>query len=340
MAHNKKLNQLFEKYLNNRCSADEIKKLVDYFNTVDNESQLRNLIKNELVQEDKGDLLESQVDAALDEVKVTIVNKLSKQEHGNDTQNPFAWLRVMSIAIVLIASGIFTFRSWPAIRNYYDRVKIMAAITAKGERKVITLADSTKVWLAPLGALKYPNQFRGDLREVHLEGEAFFEVAKDKKHPFIIHSKQIDTWVVGTSFMIRTFESSDQADVTVVTGIVKVSSRNLKKTVTIRPDQQAIFFKTTNSLVSLDYPEAAKLLKRKDGILIYHDISVRQVISDLTRYYNIPIIVDAKSAKCICSGEFDTQKSLQISLDQLVAAIGAKMSFQSGTYKIKGGCEW
>jgi ferric-dicitrate binding protein FerR (iron transport regulator) len=73
------------------------------------------------------------------------------------------------------------------------------------------LYDGTKIWLSPSSALQYQDQLVNSLREVTLDGEAFFEVAKDKKHPFIIHSGRMQTEVVGTSFNIKSYSTMTNA---------------------------------------------------------------------------------------------------------------------------------
>ena len=208
---------------------------------------------------------------------------------------------------------------------------------------MLQLADGTKIWLSPSSSLEYPGQFIGNLREVKLEGEAFFEVAKDNTHPFIIHSDRMDTRVVGTSFTIRSYKGQAKSDVTVVTGIVRVSSQTASGTkqveVVLKPNQRAIFNHSNGLLTSENYLNAGQMLKRKEGVLTYDGAPVQEVMADFSRYYNLQIAIESKSKNCLCYGEFDTTKPVNIVLEQLAAAINAKIVVKRDKYIIKGGCE-
>ncbi|MEO6174284.1 MAG: FecR family protein, partial [Flavobacterium circumlabens] len=104
--------------------------------------------------------------------------------------------------------------------------------------KSIKLSDGSKIYLAANSLFQYPEKFDGDERKVSLlKGNAFFEIAKDKKHPFIITSGEIKTRVVGTSFHIQL--SKSKCEVIVVTGKVNVSGKG--QSVDLVPNEQALF---------------------------------------------------------------------------------------------------
>ncbi|WP_264537287.1 FecR family protein [Flavobacterium sp. N1736] len=104
--------------------------------------------------------------------------------------------------------------------------------------KSIKLSDGSKIYLAANSSFQYPEKFNEGERKVSLlKGSAFFEVAKDKKHPFIITSRDIKTRVVGTSFHIQL--SKTKCEVIVVTGKVNVSSKG--QSVDLVPYEEALF---------------------------------------------------------------------------------------------------
>ena len=96
--------------------------------------------------------------------------------------------------------------------------------TGTAQRKTIQLPDGTQVWLSPSTLVEYPSVFEGAARKVKLSGEAFFEVAHDASHPFIITSDNIQTKVLGTSFNIQAYHNQKKIAVMVVTGKVKISN--------------------------------------------------------------------------------------------------------------------
>ena len=82
--------------------------------------------------------------------------------------------------------------------------------TRKGSKSNVQLPDGTMAWLNADSKLIYDENFRGDFREVSLEGEAYFDVVKDKTKPFIIHTKAIDIRVLGTAFNVRAYETEKE----------------------------------------------------------------------------------------------------------------------------------
>ncbi|MBB6107811.1 FecR family protein [Mucilaginibacter lappiensis] len=338
--------ELFVKYLQNRCSPDEVKQLLKYFETEQDEESLRHLINAELNFEQQGTITNSREDAVLLKIKSALIAEIRE----DNVQQPRKilpviprwlkvaafWLLVSALAAVLFNDFLFT------IKKNAVPVKLSIIKTARSERKQIVLFDGTKIWLSPSSTLEFPDQLIGNFREIKLEGEAFFEVAKDKIHPFIIHSDHMDTRVVGTSFEVQTYQGQTNYKVTVVTGIVKVSglsfAKSTREEVTLHPNQQSLFNKNNGTLKSIAYPNAQMILKRKDGILNYDSASVNDVVSDFSRYYNLQIDIENKSKSCLFSGEFDTKKPISIVLEQLAVAINANVIFQDGRYILKGGC--
>ncbi|WP_158642741.1 FecR family protein [Chitinophaga japonensis] len=142
-----------------------------------------------------------------------------------------------------------------AVKYYYsgkEHTKLDAAghtvATKPGTRKNITLPDGSSVWLNADSRLTYIGDFRGNTREVHLSGEAFFNVTKDKDRPFIIHTSAIDLRVLGTAFNVRSYESEKETETSLVSGAVEVTLRNdpLKKII-LKPKEKILVNNTVNS---------------------------------------------------------------------------------------------
>ena len=337
---------LFVKYLESRCTPEEIKRLLRYFENAENEQALRALILTELEFTEIDKKNHANIDAAVSKVRTILIKDLRQ----NRIETPvkkfrlYKWANICAVWFLLIgAVGLLINHYQGSIREFIHPVKFYTINTKKGERKSLVLVDGTKIWLSPSSTLEYPDQLTGNLREVKLEGEAFFEVAKDKKHPFVVHSGRMDTRVVGTSFNIQSFKGQLNSTVTVVTGIVKVNSKGLSnvgpQTVVLKPNHQSQFNSINGSLISINYPNANQMLKRRDGILNYNGALVQDVVVDFSRYYKLPIEIVSKSKNCLCFGEFNTNRPVNIVLEQLAAAINAKIVIKKDKYILKGGCE-
>lgn len=341
------LYSLFIKYLEGKCSPEEIRQLVLYFDDSNQEEVLESLIRAELGFTNSEGTDERKINAAVSRVKSIIFHEIKERENVFKNEkfkskfNIQKWMKIAALWLVCITSGLF-------IVNYYFKHRVTSpilklAITQAGQRKLLQLYDGTKVWLSPSSSLEYQDQLIGNFREVKLEGEAFFEVAKDKIHPFIIHSRQMDTRVVGTSFNIQSYKDQSRFSVTVVTGIVKVSGYNsshkILKEVTLKPLEKSYLDIKKNTLKAIECPSAVQMLKRKEGILTYDGTPVSEVIQDFSRFYNAKIVIESKSRGCLCYGEFNTTRPLKIVLEQLALAINAKVFSEGDKIILKGGCE-
>ena len=98
--------------------------------------------------------------------------------------------------------------------------------TKAGDKANITLPDGSKVWLNGDSRITYAEDLKNKIREVHLTGEAFFEVARDKTRPFIIHTRMINLKVLGTAFNVRSYDNEKETETALVHGSIEVTLRN------------------------------------------------------------------------------------------------------------------
>ncbi|MET0945392.1 MAG: FecR domain-containing protein [Flavobacterium sp.] len=207
--------------------------------------------------------------------------------------------------------------------------------TKSGEHAKIILSDGTKIWLNAGSRLKYPAQFKGDTREVYLTGEAFFDVAKDKKHPFIIHTDKMDTKVLGTSFNVQAYPDHTTQEVSVLTGRVNVKSIVTEENVYVTPGQKVVFKSQSNKLKAFtDIPVNSISLWRKN-IIVFEDSPLPEVIATINRNYNVTIEVGNKNLNNLKISAYFKE----LPVDEVVALvcniINADYKMESGTYIIR-----
>ena len=140
------------------------------------------------------------------------------------------------------------------------------------------LSDGTRIWMNAESLLRYPTSFIGEKREVFLEGEAFFEVAKDAKHPFIVHTNRHSVEVLGTSFNISAYPDY-KVYTTLAEGRIKVSTA--KVSVVLNPDQQAAYLFTSWA----------------KGNYEFRNTSLSEIVAQLSRWYNVDIYFKNESLK-------------------------------------------
>nr|WP_253906447.1 FecR domain-containing protein [Chitinophaga sp. SYP-B3965] len=204
-------------------------------------------------------------------------------------------------------------------------------LTGKGERKKIRLPDSSLVWLAPCSELKYQE------RKVVLSGEAFFEVATNAEHPFIIHTQSLTTKVLGTAFNIHAYPEDTLITVTLLNGSVLLKEG--EKEQRLMPMQKGFFGKRSGYLSYVDDPDAALMLQRREGEIEYNNVKLGIIIEDMQRLFNVTIAIEEEAKDCLFYGRLKANEDIETFLAKLSRVIGVKVDTKGHKYFIlKGKC--
>ncbi len=166
--------------------------------------------------------------------------------------------------------------------------------TGVGMRGTINLPDGSSVTLNSGSEMKYPTRFTKGTREVQLTGEAFFEVVRDVRHPFIVNTGDLNVEVLGTTFNVSAYDDDKPVEVVLATGKIALFTEEggRKKSLgLLDPGQRAVYDHTGNKL-SVAGVDAEKYTAWRDGELIFRDDSMSDVISRLERWFNVDIVVD------------------------------------------------
>ena len=159
-----------------------------------------------------------------------------------------------------------------------------------GQRVNIMLPDGSNVWLNARTTLRYPFAFRSDRREVELDGEAYFDVAKDKKHPFIVETSKAKVEVQGTQFNVDAYADRDEFETTLMSGRVKVTSRaNPLDRQTLAPDSKVYLEKGRLKVAPVDDYNPYRW---KEGLICFRNETFRNIMKDFEKYYGITIHVE------------------------------------------------
>ena len=167
--------------------------------------------------------------------------------------------------------------------------QLMALSVPRGQDYHLTLADGTQVWLNAESRLEFPDRFNGNTREVRLKGEAYFEVKKDAKRPFIVHTDYLTTRVLGTSFNVRAYSRKD-ASVTLVSGRVQVKADDL--TQVLSPGEQAAL---TGSQLAVKAVDTYPITQWKEGFFYFDNESLFSIMQELARWSGVNVSFDDRS---------------------------------------------
>ena len=245
-------------------------------------------------------------------------------------------------ALVALAALVYT--RVPAIRNAIDPVTYVTASTPVGGIREVSLPDGSRIWLNAAASLRYPQEFRDGEREVFLQGEAFFEVAQDTRHPFVIHSGKIKTVVLGTRFDVQAYPSDDHVQVAVESGKVAVSvtdtARGASGTVILTANQLGHYEKATMKLTTETVKHAGDYSSWRTGTLVFEQSSMEQVLLALERAYDLSfVLANPAIAHCRITGHFDVHQPAKDVIESICLSIGAKYKIDEGRVTITGpGC--
>lgn len=186
--------------------------------------------------------------------------------------------------------------------------------TPKGGQYQVNLPDGTKVWLNAASSLSYPASFTGDKREVKLLGEAYFEVAKNKNMPFVVHSKGQEVEVLGTHFNVNAYPDEAKTKTTLLEGSVKVKLLVAKGTALLKPGQQSVY---EGDQLDVNAIDVAEVIAWKEGYFLFQDEDIRSIMRKIARWYDVEIVYAANISPKELGGRISRNKSLDYVLRTL-----------------------
>ncbi|MFQ6600123.1 FecR family protein [Flavobacterium sp. C3NV] len=191
------------------------------------------------------------------------------------------------VTIKMGANGVITYIINPkADASKADANLFNTLSTPTGGQYNIVLADGTKVYLNAVSSIKYPTQFNGDQRIVELDGEAYFEVAKNKNKPFIVKSGDQDIEVLGTHFNVHAYDNESVVKTTLLEGSVAVSYKNQKAI--LKPGQQSNVSDKFNK-ITIKQVDTEAAIAWKNGRFKFDNADLKTVMRQLERWYGIKV---------------------------------------------------
>jgi transmembrane sensor len=243
-------------------------------------------------------------------------------------------LTFFKIAATLLVTGIVGL----LINIWIQATNTQTIYTAAQEIKQITLPDGSVVWLNQNSNLQYHKEFNGNTREVKLNGEAFFEVQKNKNKPFIISSKQSTTQVLGTSFNLVAYDSANEVELSVKTGQVSFTANQNKQQIIVNANERAIINKEAQAPQKEIYNNNALAWQNKE--LTFNNTLFSEVAKTLAHSYNVKIsISNTRINNCHFTGEFKNA-SFQNVMETICKTLQLVYEQEENKVTIKGeGCQ-
>lgn len=210
-----------------------------------------------------------------------------------------------------------------------EETKYNQLIVPAGKRSVLTLSDSTCIWVNANTRVIYPETFEKDKREIYVDGEIYLTVTPNANKPFIIRTAEMYISVLGTTFNVMAYKGDSIHSVVLVSGSVKIKSEGHEDT-TLRPSSQYI---KQNDKVNVHTVDVSDFISWIDGVYKYHNVSLDEILNKLSRYYNVSIHIDGTTLSQItCSGKLDLKDDIDRILTGLAASVPVKYEKRENCY--------
>jgi len=311
----KELIQLIDSYFHNTVQLEQVEKAIRELAEEENISEIDEVMKKHWVEASVKEMPdEKEFSQLLDQIHHRInmtrenedIRILERKKQTEKTDNKSITTiihKISRIAAVLFLPLLLTF-AWylySDVHKIHKKKKetpvayneIYTPLSAKTR---FVLPDSTVVWLNSGSRLKYPFSFPGKTREVYLTGEGYFEVAKNRKIPFIVKTDNLDITAYGTSFNVMAYPDDPTVETTLVNGTVKVESVKDRKYMFLKPNTQALFNKETETLKGYRV-DTRFYTSWKDGKLIFRNQPLGIVAHKLERWFNCTIHIEDHKMK-------------------------------------------
>lgn len=331
---------LILKYLNGECSEAEKEKIHNWKN---NDKQLQEYLDDiESIWKVEPDWeidvdvqrawlqMQARLFSEKDQKSAHASHKASKHNISNlhaTNSASTVFYKVAAVLVMGIMLGIGYFLYEDGTRHTDEQTVSMQTIaTDKGEKANITFSDGTKMVLNSASEARFPQQFGSDKRKIELEGEAYFNVARNESSPFVVETRRTRVKVLGTKFNVRDWKGDAEADVVVNRGKVSVETADSVMgydKVILKKNQQSILSEGQESIKVKDADSRKFMLWLERGMYFDND-SFKNVLRNLERRYAVSFRVEDKTLLDVnYTGEFrdvDLDKVLKV----LSATIGVE----------------
>jgi len=198
----------------------------------------------------------------------------------------YAAVFVLAFALGSVTLYILDRKEKNQLSSLYNTIEV-----PYGERSTVTLYDGTKVWLNSGTKFRYPVAFSAQTRNVYVEGEAFLNVAKDAKHPFVVNAGQLQVKVLGTHFNVCAYPDDNEFSATLEEGSINAVNTVNGRSVTLVPGEQVVLDRQTNGMTHLQV-NTDLYTSWKENLLKFEDAPFEEVIKKMERWYDVKIEVD------------------------------------------------
>jgi transmembrane sensor len=285
--------ELINRYFKGEYSDNDAAYVEELFREKSKEEELKHFLFRqfyELKQEDDVDKMN--LDNILYRIHYDINTRLSSKKEWS-FENIIKWsFRIAGLIMLplVILIGIHMYTDTNLKKETWVEIKAPAWTRAQ-----FSLPDGTTGWLNSNSSVKYNGNFNNN-RQITLKGEAFFDVFKDKKRPFIVSTPEINVKVLGTCFNIASYKNENNVEVVLKEGKLEFIDKGLNKSYTMKPNDMVVFDKKDEDF-SIKEVDPQKYLSWTEGKLEFRNDPLDVIARRLERWYNIDVEIQGNISK-------------------------------------------
>ena len=243
------------------------------------------------------------------------------------------FIRIAAVFLVAGLFGVLSYHGWYQPDQKEQQEVLRKISTDNGQRANLTLADGTEVMLNADSELELPTKFASDVREVHLNGEAYFNVSENKEKPFLVHSSGSTVRVLGTAFSVRSYPEDQQVQVVVEEGRVsfgKEKEAENEKAILGR-NELGTFDLSTNTLATQTVDDIELYMSWRNGYLKFEKDQLDKVAKALERRYDVEVIFEDSTLKELLLTAYLKSRSLRNVLDVITTSLEIEYELDENT---------
>lgn len=342
--HKERIAQLIARKLSGEASPEEIKELDTLLKEYPEDAYFHSLLADywtapvSVIDEDADSEAHFRhiLDAAASEAQEPEAGPVSEPVYKSRPH----YIRTL-LAVAAVFAGLIFF-SWLYVKQFRSQSGIaetsrIETIAKPGAKSRLLLPDGSTVWLNSGSRISYPASFTDSLREVELEGEAYFDVAKNAGRPFVVHTRDIDVRVLGTAFNVKCYPEDGRTEATLIRGSVLVSKTggSRQETVLLRPHEKVVVYRAPENVSAVPHEMIVKPLKRNAADtamvetawvynkLVFDGEDFREIATEMERWYNVKIVInDSTIARYRFHAKFENE-----SITEVLAALRLSLPF-------------